>query len=66
VAISRFAHNKYHFGLLVLENKSPEGSERKTFKIENGTIADKAVYQGDVKLTTPLYLLLSITFFLPK
>jgi hypothetical protein len=40
--------------------------QRKTFKIENGTIAVKAVYQGDVKLTTSLYLLLSITFFLPK
>jgi hypothetical protein len=35
----------------------------KTFRIENGTIAVKAVYQDDVKLTTPLYLLLSITYF---
>jgi hypothetical protein len=35
---------------------------RKIFKIENGTIAVKAVYQGDVKLTSLLYLLLSITF----
>jgi hypothetical protein len=37
--------------------------QRKTFRIENGTIAVKAVYQGDVELTTPLYLLLSITCF---
>jgi len=50
-------------GLLLLENKGPEGFERKTFRIENGTIAVKAVYQGDVELTTLLYLLLSITYF---
>ena len=37
--------------------------ERKTFRIENGTIAVKAEYQGDVELTTPLYLPLSITYF---
>ena len=43
----------------------PEGSERKTLKIGNGTIiAVKAVYLGDVKLTTPpLHLLLSLPFF---
>jgi hypothetical protein len=40
-----------------------EGLDRKTFKIENGTTAVKAVYQGDVKLTTPLYLPLSIIYF---
>ena len=41
----------------------PEDSERKTFRTENGTIAVKAVYQGDVELTTPMYLPLSITYF---
>jgi hypothetical protein len=37
--------------------------QRKTFRIENGTITVKAVYQGDVELTIPLYLLLSNTYF---
>jgi hypothetical protein len=37
--------------------------QKKTFRIENGTIAVKAEYQGDVELTTPLYLPLSITYF---
>ena len=32
-------------------------------RIENGTIAVKAVYQGDVELTIPQYLPLSITYF---
>jgi hypothetical protein len=41
----------------------PEASGRKTFRIESGTIAVKAVYQGGVELTTPLYLPLSITYF---
>jgi hypothetical protein len=35
----------------------------KTFRIENDAIAVKAVCQGGVELTTPLYLLLSITYF---
>jgi hypothetical protein len=35
----------------------------KTFRIENGTIAVKAEYQGDVELTIPLYLPLSFTYF---
>jgi hypothetical protein len=39
-------------------------NERKLSKIENGTIAVKAMQQGDVKLTSsPLNLLPSITFF---
>ncbi len=37
--------------------------QRKTFRIENGTIAVKAEYQVDVELTIPLYLPLSITYF---
>jgi hypothetical protein len=41
----------------------PEASGRKTFRIENGTPAVKAVYQGGVELNTPLYLPLSITYF---
>jgi hypothetical protein len=49
--------------ILIQEEEGPEGSERKTFKIENGTIAVKAEYQGDVELATPMYLLLSITYF---
>jgi hypothetical protein len=47
----------------LLENKGPDYSGRKTFRIESGTIAVKAEYQGDVEVTTPLYLLLSITYF---
>ena len=47
----------------MLENKGPDYSGRKTFRIENGTIAVKAVYQCDVEVTTPLFLLLSITYF---
>ena len=50
-------------GLLLLENKGPDDSERKTFRIESGTIAVKVMCQGDVELTTPLYLLLSIIYF---
>jgi hypothetical protein len=41
----------------------PEGSERKTFRIENGMIDVKAEYQDDVELTIPLYLPLPITYF---
>jgi hypothetical protein len=41
-----------------------EGFKReKPSKIENGTIAVKAEYQGDVDLTTPLNLPLSIIYF---
>ncbi|HKI07175.1 MAG TPA: hypothetical protein VKA09_02155 [Nitrososphaeraceae archaeon] len=47
----------------MLENKAPDYSERKTFRIKNGMIAVKTVYQGGVELTTPLYLLLSIAYF---
>jgi hypothetical protein len=37
--------------------------QRKTFRIANDAIAVKAEYQADVEFTTPLYLLLSITYF---
>jgi hypothetical protein len=47
----------------LVKEEGPEGSGRKTLRIENGMIDVKAEYQDDVELTIPLYLPLSITYF---
>jgi hypothetical protein len=57
-----FESKKYYFGIYCWKYPGYVSREKPS-KIENGAIAVKAMYQGYVQLTTPMHLLLSITYF---